>query len=360
MASLHRRVLTGFIIAACLTGFVRITVPVAGQSQTIPARFSDKEFWRLVSDLSEPDGNFRSDNLLSNELWYQQALPRLAQVTKPGRAYLGVGPEQNFAYALTLKPSVAFIVDIRRGNLDLHLMYKALFELSADRAEFVSRLFGRPRPAGLNARTTVRQLFDAYAGAGINENLYLQNLSDVRNALVTTHGFPLSQGDLQGIEYVDRAFFMQGPSIRYSPIGPAGGTVQPTYSELMTATDDRGMARGFLSSEAAFAAVKDMQARNLIVPVVGNFSGPKAIRAISQYLKDNRAMVSAFYVSNVEEYLKQDNTWTAFCANVRTLPLDDTSTFIRSVRTEPSGTGEAFISQLPPILEEIKNCGRNR
>ena len=354
MSSPLRRTLTAVILAACLgtsTGLV---------AQSLPARLSDREFWRLTVDLSEPDGNFRSDNLLSNELWFQQAFPRLTQLTKPGRAYLGVGPEQNFSYALALKPSIAFIVDIRRGNLDLHLMYKALFELSADRADFVSRLFGRRKPASVNARSTVRELFDAFANASADDALYRQNLADMRNLLLTKHGFALSAGDLQGIEYVDQAFFSQGPSIRYSPVGPTGGTVQPTYAELMAATDDRGTARGFLSNEAAFAAIKDLEARNLIVPVVGNFSGPKAIRAIGDYLKANRALVSVFYLSNVEEYLKEDNTWPAFCNNVRSLPLDDTSTFVRSVRTEPSGTGEAFISQLPLMLEEIRNCGPRR
>ena len=63
--------------------------------------------------------------------------------------YLGVGPEQNFTYIAAMRPRMAFITDIRRGNLHLQLMYKALFELSADRAEFVSRLFTKPRPAGL-------------------------------------------------------------------------------------------------------------------------------------------------------------------------------------------------------------------
>jgi hypothetical protein len=36
-----------------------------------------------------------------------------------------------------------------------------------------------------------------------------------------------------------------------------------------------------------------------------------------------------FYVSNVEMYLERNNVWPAFCANVATLPLDDTSVFIR-------------------------------
>jgi hypothetical protein len=54
--------------------------------------------------------------------------------TVPGRAYVGVGSEQNFTYIAATRPVIAFIVDIRRGNLDLHLIYKVLFELSADRS----------------------------------------------------------------------------------------------------------------------------------------------------------------------------------------------------------------------------------
>ena len=70
----------------------------------------------------------------------------------------------------------------------------------------------------------------------------------------------------------------------------------PTYADLMTLTDEGGQARGYLSSEASFAVVKDLESRNLVVPVVGNFCGPKAIRAVADYLKEHHALVSAFYL----------------------------------------------------------------
>ena len=75
-----------------------------------------------------------------------------------GGAYIGVSPEQNFSYMAALQPRIAFILDIRRENLDLQLLYKALFELSADRADFVSRLFSRPRPAGLASSANVKEI----------------------------------------------------------------------------------------------------------------------------------------------------------------------------------------------------------
>src|SRR5207249_12062757 len=118
---------------------------------------------------------------------------------------------------------------------------------------------------------------------------YSENLASIRSHLMTTHRFPLLDEDLNGIEYVYRAFYSMGPEIRYSPFGTAGGTIQPTYAELMAATDETGMPRGFLSSEAAFAAVRDFHRRNTIVPIVGNFAGPKAIRSIGGYLKSKNA-----------------------------------------------------------------------
>ena len=83
------------------------------------------------------------------------------RVSKLSRVYLGVGPEQNFTYIAALKPKMAFIVDVRRGNLQLHLMYKALFELSSDRADFIFRLFSRKRPEGLGPKSTADEIFAA-------------------------------------------------------------------------------------------------------------------------------------------------------------------------------------------------------
>ena len=67
------------------------------------------------------------------------------------------------------------------------------------------------------------------------------------------------------------------------------------------------------------------------MPVVGNFAGPKALRQVGNYIREHGATVTAFYVSNVEQYLFQDGIFDAFARNVVTLPVDDSSTFIRSV-----------------------------
>src|SRR5215471_12528776 len=148
-------------------------IVVASQA-TLPSRISDADFWKLTQDLSEPNGSFRSDNLLSNEMVFSRVLPELVSKAKPEGVYMGVGPEQNFTYMAAIKPKIAFIVDVRRGNLQLQLMYKALFELSADRAEFVSRLFTKPRPAGLSATSTAIELMNAYWNIPTSEDSVYQ------------------------------------------------------------------------------------------------------------------------------------------------------------------------------------------
>jgi hypothetical protein len=345
----------------------------------LPASLTDREFWTLTRTLSEPNGSFRSDNFVSNERGYQQIIPDLVERIAPGAGvYLGVGPEQNFAYIAALRPRAAFIIDIRRGNLDEQLLYKALFELSATRADFLARLFSRPRPAALGPDATVTQLFDAYDGVRPSEDLYRENVKTVIDWLQRRHGFPLGADDVRGIEYVYRgAFFRGGPNLDYS-MGRRGGGGgggggrggdAPTYRDLMLSTDGLGTSRGYLTSEDSFAAVKSLETRNLLVPVVGNFGGPRAIRAVGRYLKDHGATVVAFYVSNVEVYLAQDGLWGRFCANVETLPLDDTSVFIYSGRGGPnavvpgrptrfgSGSGGAGLeTRIRPMRQDLALC----
>jgi hypothetical protein len=321
---------------------------------------SDAEFWSLITRTSEPDGHFRSDNLVSNEIKFQWVIPELLRHIKPGGVYIGVGPEQNFTYIAALKPRIAFIVDVRRGNTDLHLMYKALFELARDRADFVSRLLSRPRPDGLSAKSTAAEIFAAFAGTDPSERMLTTTLADIRHQLTTVHRFALTGDDLMRIEAICRVFFLAGTKIQYSPYGSFGGTTQPTYAELMAATDEAGEPRSFLTSDALFDVMRDLERRNFVVPLVGDFAGPKTIRSIGDYARTRGATVTTFYVSNVEEYL-QPAQRTSFCRNVASLPLTADSLFIRAVRGDTLNPGnEGFVNQLSPMLDESRQCGVSR
>jgi hypothetical protein len=350
----RRNLLVG--VAGCLAFVLVARTPDLGAaSRTLPDRLTDAAFWALSERLSEPDGWFRSDNLLSNELYYPEVLDRLIERVPAGGVYLGVGPEQNFSYIAAVRPAVAFITDVRRGNLHVHLMYKALFELSVDRADFVSRLFTKPRPAHLGVDASIAEIMDAYWVTDTSaRDVFDRNLREVLDHLTKTRAFPLTTSDREGISEVYRAFYWFGPSITYSSSSSSGfgrGNSMATYYQLMVSTDARGAARSYLASDETFGVVKQLHLRNLIVPVVGDFGGARALRAVGDWVRDHGATVSMFYLSNVEQYLRQGGAWPVFCANVASMPLTPASTFVRS----QSGGG-GFRNMLGDMETETRPC----
>ena len=360
--------LTAALLIAIAGGTLLLTAGRAGAG--VPSELTDKQFWALSKDLSEEDGFFRSDNLLSNETTFQYIIPELMKVTKPGRVYLGVGPEQNFTYIAALKPAMAFIIDIRHGNLDVQLLYKALFELSANRTEFVSRLFSRKRPAGLNEQSTADEIFTAYLKAEGSQQMFEENLKAVEDVLVKKHGFALAPGDMDGIRWALNNYYRFGPSISYNSslsdsippaiVGATGGNrfgnSGVTYASLMMSDDGDGHYRSYLATEENFAFLKGLEKKNLIVPVVGDFGGDKAIRSVATYLKGTDGMVSAFYVSNVEQFLVQDGKWNKFCSSVSALPIDESTMFIRSGRGRAGYGGGVQNSSSNNMLEDLRPC----
>jgi hypothetical protein len=346
--------------------------PVGAQT---PRELTNEQFWKLATESSENDGEFRSDNLLSNETTFQYVIPQILSTAKLGRVYLGVGPEQNFTYMAALKPSMAFIIDIRHGNFDVHLMYKALFEMSKDRPDFVARLFSRKRPEGLTRESSPDEIFTGILSAETSREFYEENLKAIEDHLMKKRGFPLTEGDREGIAWALGNYHRFGPYINYGSslssatapqivgaapggLGGRGGNNGVTYHVLMTVDDGRGLNRSYLATEENFNVLKDLHTRNLIVPVVGNFAGDKAIRAVGTYLKSTGGTVSAFYLSNVEQYLGFAG-WESFCRSVLTLPREETAMFIRSGRGGPyttNSTGQNVQNSSAALMSDELKC----
>jgi hypothetical protein len=325
------KVLRFGILALAAAALVLCVTPTSRSlTGELPSRLDDHTFWTLVTEFSEPGGIFRSDNLVSNEMAFQYVIPALQQIVQPASAYVGVGPDQNFTYIAALKPRIAFIVDIRRDNMLLHLMYKALIELSPTREEFISRLFSRRIPPRLTRRDSAGALLSAFQQEEPDGVAFERNRAEIYAQLERHHGFSLTRADVGGIDKIYRAFYRAGPDIRYSFGRGSGSQPFPTYQDLMTADDGQGVQRGYLASEEIYQTLRDLEERNLVVPIVGDFGGPKALRSVGRYLDLHRATVSVFYTSNVEQYLFRDDAWSRFYSNVGAMPTDARSTFIRA------------------------------
>jgi hypothetical protein len=307
-------------IALVLVTALALAVFPSRAADTLPLQLSDAAYWKMITDFSEPDGYFQLEIITSNEVSYQYVLPQATRLVKPGGAYLGVGPEQNFTYIAALQPKIAFLIDIRRDMMLEHLMYKAVFEMSADRAEFIGNLFSRKRPGQVNNESSVDALFQAYAAAPADRTLANDHLNAIITRLKTTHRFTISQDDENRIRSIYLTFFQEGV-LRFGP-----SFRSPGYASLMTMTDRAGRNWSFLVSKENYDRVRAMHQNNLIIPLTGDFAGPKTLHMTGQYLRDHGAVVDVFYISNVEDYIQA--VWPSYLRNLSSLPLDTSSTFI--------------------------------
>jgi hypothetical protein len=353
------RSLKQVVTATSLAVILSVAGGCGGNETTIPERIDDSTFWAMVNELSEPGGYFHSDNFVSNELGFQYVIPEMLAAVGTGGVYVGVGPDQNFTYVTALRPRISFIVDIRRQNLIQHLMYKALIEMSSDRDDFLERLFSRSwsiePPPGLSADS----LFTLLASLPRDSVLYQSNLTAIFDRLTRHHKFALDPFDSASVQYVYKAFYDAGTSLTYSSNAARGwgGRGMPSYRMLMTATDQDRNNKSYMGSDEAFAILKDMHERNLIVPIVGDFAGPKALRAVGDWLREKNASVDIFYVSNVEQYLfQQGEAWERFYGNVSEMPRDRRALFVRSVSSRgwrPQQHPFARSSSVTSSIEEV-------
>jgi hypothetical protein len=320
-------ILAIFLLAVAPRAGARPVQSAPGQPESLPAA----EFSRLVRDLSEEGGYFRSDNFTSNETAYLTIVDKLRQLGATGGAYVGVGPEQNFTYIAKLRPRIAFIVDIRRQAIIQHLMYKAIFQLSPNRLQFLSRLLSKPLTKDApSPDSSITDILTYLSKTAADDLTYTANLTAIRKTIQEDFQFPLNETDQASLDYVYKNFKSEGLGIAFRVEGSFGGYF-PSLKDLILQLDQHGKLGNFLAVAEDYDFVRGMHRKNLIIPVVGDFGGKKALSAVGDYLRKSGFTVTAFYTSNVEQYLFTDNLFTPFANNVRKLPINEKSLFIRSV-----------------------------
>lgn len=326
-----RGVLAAWLLVVMPSVVAAQAAPATAVAATLPERLSDREFWDLVTAISEPGGYFRiQDNFTSNEGEIGVLFNMLRERGVQGGVYMGVGPEQNLTYMAAIKPAMAFIVDIRRQAVMQHLMFKAVFELSPERADFIAMLFSKPRPEGLEVSTPIQRMWERFWAVRSDTGAYRVNRDRIVDHLTKVKGFTFTAQELDQLYWVYENFFRWGPQIATRGYATGGQGNGSTFADLTGySVDPSGQPQSFLSSDEHYRTVKTLHEKNLVVPVSGDFGGPRAIRAIGAWLKERNAVVSAFYVSNVEQYLFSDGKARAFYDNTMALPVNEQSVFIR-------------------------------
>ena len=343
---------TGAVFLAVTTLWAVLRVDGSTAAPQAPPTFA-----ATVAGLSERGGYFDTDNLISNERSYLQVVSDLKRRSVRGGAYIGVGPDQNFSYISEVRPAFAFIIDVRRDNLLLHLLFKVLFELSETRIEYLAYLTGRPLPPALNGwkQAPIDRLIGYFDKTAASTDAVAARRQRIEDALRRT-GVPLSPEDLQTIAAFHRRFIEDGLSLRFNSTGRPPQLYYPTYRDLLLETDAAGNQANFLAAEESFQFVKSLQSRDRIVPVVGDISGPSALQAVGRAIAARGERLSAFYVSNVEFYLFGQGAYPRFVTNLRGIPRSKGAVLIRSVFGRYSSfgrPGDASQSQLHALDDLI-------
>lgn len=335
---------------------------VAQGPASTPAQ-APSEFAARIASLSEPGGYFDTDNLISNERSYLQVIPELRKARRDEGAYIGVGPDTNFSYIAEVRPAIAFIVDVRRDNMLLHLLFKAIFALSDSRAEYLALLLGRPAPQAIDEwrSATIDRLVEHFDRARPARDEYLARRARLEKALAQM-GVLLTAEDMSTIERFHQRFIADGLDLRFNSTGRSPQSNYPTYRDLLIDTDAAGQQSNYLASDESFQFVKSLQARDLVIPVVGDLSGPASLSAIGRLMTARRSRLSTFYTSNVEFYLYGQGTFPKFVANVRRIPRGEGSVVVRSIFGRPwSGrVGDSSTSQLQPVSELVTGFDQGR
>lgn len=290
---------------------------------------SDRELGQLIESCSEPTGDFPSDNFVSNETSYLHVAKTLIEPSMEGTAYVGVGPEQNLTYAVMTRPAMVYIVDIRRQNMLEHLVLRALAEDAGSRLVFLGRLTARdvsactiPKPE----LATIDEIADGLAKIKASDE-QLQREVERTLALMGRLGLERRPGDDDAIRKIHEAFAGKGLDLAYSMKG--SGRRYPEIRKLLAAADDTGEQRSFVKDEATFEHLQGMYRANRIVPVVGDFSGDRALRGVAEDMKRRKLVLGVFYTSNVEQYLFEGGTYGKFIDNVKQFPRSEASVFLR-------------------------------
>ncbi len=307
-----------------------------GTTESPPQRLgpgiSKQEFTSLINDISEAPGYFDSNNYISNETAYLHILPEMDNIGIEGGVYIGVGPGQNYSYIAKIRPSHAFIIDLRRGNMIQHLIYKVILEMAETRLEFLSILLSKPLGdlTVLDVQGTIDTLVKIFDRLPGNREFLDINTALIKKK-VATFDINITTDDVADIEEIMTIFFDRHLDLRWEWRSPwRRGLRFPTYREILLAKDLNGTYGNFLNTDRDFDFIKKMHAENLIVPVVGNFAGVHALNQIADYTRSKKEYVSAFYLSNVEFYLIPDGAMHQFAMNVKQLPINEKSILIRA------------------------------
>ncbi len=251
------------------------TVSVANAGGVKPLSKRQRTALREILDDPAPENVIQDTHyFVSNERYPQRFYKALKGV---GGIYVGVGAEQSYLFSSWAKPEFIIHADFDQMVVDVHTLYRIFFLASADADAFIARW-------------------------------------DKKNDASSRPLIAAAIGDAKDRARVIKAFERSRIAIH-----PRLWGLQLRYSNL-----DIPM---FLSTENLYTWMVQMHAEGRVRGVRCDLTGETAMKSIAVAAKKLATPIRALYLSNVEFYFNYDS---GLGANLRRLPIDDTSVVIRT------------------------------
>jgi hypothetical protein len=319
-----------------------------------PAR--DQALGKVIDTLSEPDVGRSADNFITNEDSFARVADELTRLAPPGGVYLGVGPDQNFSFIAHAHPRLAFVLDFRRRNALLHLVHKAFFALAPDRESYLAQLLAR-RPAHRLDNPSSEQLVAAFEGIEMDRSRLSSSIAEVAETLRPL-GLVL---DSEWDELATIQAKLAGPGLNARFLALP---MYPNFARLIRSKDRLGRPAHFLAREDWYQAGRTAQIGDRVLPIVGDFAGPKALPALADWLRHRHLGLSVFYISDVEFFLLRSGRFATYVANLRKLPWLEGAVLIRTSTREiphPERTpGDSSTTILRPVAKFLEEAEAGR
>ncbi len=286
----------------------------------------DVRFGTVVGRLSETENGPAADNFVSNEDSYPRVVGELKREAPKGGVYLGVGPDQNFTFLAACAPRLGFIVDFRRRNMLLHLLQKALINLSADRIAYLTRLTSRV-PGPLPQTPSTNELVAAFTSVPLDRERLHASIDDVRAVL---RPFDLlNDEDWRLLATIQSRLAGPGLEARFLAL-----KMYPTLGQLIRTPDREGGPAHWLATEASYQVVRGLQLGDRLLPIVGDFGGEGRLKKLRSWLVEHQQEISVFYISDVEFFLLRNARFETYVEALSSLPWHGQAVLIRSSTRE--------------------------
>jgi hypothetical protein len=186
----------------------------------------------------------------------------------------------------------------------------------------------------------------AFAAAEMQPGILAESQAEVRRFLAD-RGYR-DEADFEEIRKMQSRLAGPGPEARFLAL-----RMYPTIGRLMAERTRSGRPGHWLADDAMFETVRALQRNDSILPVVADWSGGSAMRAVADHQRKMKMQVGVVYVSDVEFFLFRGGLFDRYVASLAGLPIHPRAVVVRTSTREIDHPGRVAGNSSTTIARDL-------